>query len=184
MGTNGTYGFRYNGKDYLTYNHFDSYPQALGIDLINQFLKMDINDIKLKLENINVVSEHSAPTIEHRQLASKNHLIQYIGNSPGEDYYSLFRNMQGDILTALRLGIWIENKSFIKNSLSCEYAYIFNLDDNVFEFYKGFQKQRHNSGRYAQSMPQDGYYACALESSIPFNELSTEYFKEIISLIG
>jgi len=33
MGTRGAYGFRKNGIDKVTYNHFDSYPEQLGESL-------------------------------------------------------------------------------------------------------------------------------------------------------
>ena len=35
MGTRGAYGFHYNGQDYITYNHYDSYPTGLGHAMIN-----------------------------------------------------------------------------------------------------------------------------------------------------
>ena len=34
MGTRGLWGFRKDGKDKLTYNHFDSYPDCLGHTIV------------------------------------------------------------------------------------------------------------------------------------------------------
>ena len=39
MGTRGLYGFRKNGVDKTTYNHFDSYPDGLGADVIESLKK-------------------------------------------------------------------------------------------------------------------------------------------------
>lgn len=40
MGTSGLFGFVYNGKYYVVYNHYDSYPDGLGQDIINEIKKM------------------------------------------------------------------------------------------------------------------------------------------------
>ena len=34
MGTRGLYGFRKNGVDKVTYNHYDSYPEYLGRNIL------------------------------------------------------------------------------------------------------------------------------------------------------
>lgn len=52
MGTRGCYGFRKNGMDKLTYNHFDSYPDCLGHTMV-KFCKAtsisELNEIFDKL---------------------------------------------------------------------------------------------------------------------------------------
>lgn len=35
MGTRGTWGFVADGDEKLTYNHFDSYPDGLGVDVLD-----------------------------------------------------------------------------------------------------------------------------------------------------
>lgn len=45
MATRGTLGYRQNGQDHLWYNHFDSYPENLGVAVINTIqdsIKVDI----------------------------------------------------------------------------------------------------------------------------------------------
>ena len=39
MGTRGLYGFRKNGVDKVTYNHWDSYPDGLGKQIL-RFIKI------------------------------------------------------------------------------------------------------------------------------------------------
>jgi hypothetical protein len=35
MGTRGTWGFVLDGEEKLTYNHFDSYPDCLGVEVLD-----------------------------------------------------------------------------------------------------------------------------------------------------
>ena len=40
MGTRGTCGFMYKGEPKLGYNHFDSYPDGLGVQMIDMIIWM------------------------------------------------------------------------------------------------------------------------------------------------
>ncbi len=61
MGTRGLFGFKWKGKYYLAYNHYDSYFDGLGIDLIKEIIKMikenKINEWIHLLENIKIIDE-------------------------------------------------------------------------------------------------------------------------------
>ena len=63
-------------------------------------------------------------------------------------------------------------KSFLYDSLFCEYAYIINLDDNVVEFYRGFNKSPEGEGRYASTTVDDEkrYYGVVLKQEIPLEK--------------
>lgn len=54
-----------------------------------------------------------------------------------------------------------ESISFIKDSLFCEWAYFYNLDNKEFEIYKGVQKKPQNGNPFGQN-GEDGYYPCKL----------------------
>ena len=45
MGTRGLYGFRKNGKDKITYNHWDSYPEGLGQNVLNFVKETSIEEL-------------------------------------------------------------------------------------------------------------------------------------------
>ena len=66
---------------------------------------------------------------------------------------------------------------FLRDSLFCEYAYIINLDDNVLEFYEGFNGDNNAKGRYVSTdnptKLSDGsvLYGVALKQEIPLNEV-------------
>jgi len=44
MGTRGHFGFRYKKKYYMIYNHFDSYFEGLGKDLLEEIKEMINNN--------------------------------------------------------------------------------------------------------------------------------------------
>jgi hypothetical protein len=50
MGTKGFYAFIYKGKRYVIYNYYDSYPEALGNDLLNELRKRNLEEWKVLLE--------------------------------------------------------------------------------------------------------------------------------------
>ena len=62
MGTRGLYGFRYRGIDKTTYNHYDSYPDCLGSDMLEYCSKHDIETMKKIYDNIYLVNESDKPS--------------------------------------------------------------------------------------------------------------------------
>lgn len=63
MGTRGLYGFRKNGVDKTTYNHFDSYPDGLGADVVNFIKKHSIDELKKFYDRIQMVQNDTSPTV-------------------------------------------------------------------------------------------------------------------------
>jgi hypothetical protein len=47
MGTRGNYIFRYKGKCYVFYNHFDSYFSGLGADIVRELKSWTEEDFKM-----------------------------------------------------------------------------------------------------------------------------------------
>jgi len=55
MGTKGFYAFIYKGNRYVIYNYFDSYPEALGNDLLNELRKRNLEEWKALLEKCIII---------------------------------------------------------------------------------------------------------------------------------
>lgn len=171
MGTRGCYGFRKNGVDKLTYNHFDSYPDYLGEIMVRFCKETSIKELNEIFDKIILVDELSKPTKE--QIAE---CIEFydgtVSNQTPNDWYCLLRNAQGNP-SAYKNGLKYMNDcgDFIKDSLFCEYAYIINLDTNCLEFWVGFQKEPDSSNRYGTEDDR-GYYPCKMVSYYP---LKPEY---------
>lgn len=183
MGTRGIMGLRIDGQDKLTYNHFDSYPDGLGVDMVRDIKAILANEgidwFKDKARNIKLVGKNSKPSDEEVEKL-KQYSDLSVGEQSYEDWYSLLRELQGQLKAILEAGYMIDSHEFIKDSLFCEWAYIVNLDDMVLEVYTGFQKEKHGLGRYTTSEPRDVYYPCALIATYPLIEIP-DVWAEIIA---
>jgi len=178
MGTRGLYGFRYHGIDKTTYNHYDSYPDCLGLDMLEYCSKHDVETMKKIYDNIYLVNESDKPTQKDIDLClAAGWYDGNVSRQTTEEWYCLLRNTQGN-LSAYDSYMdgklpMIDNHHFIEDSLFCEYAYIINLDEEVLEFWVGFQKKPQEGNRYGE-VPDDGYYPCALKASVPLDQITSE----------
>ena len=174
MGTRGTFGFRIDGEDKLTYNHFDSYPNGLGNDVV-EFVRnvKDWNKVREQVRTLRDITDTKPTPEDIKACASVTDLS--VSEQNTDDWYCLLQGTQGDPQKILDISMYQKNNEFITDSLFCEYGYIVNLDDMTLEFYKGFQKKKHKKGRYSKHKPEKGhesnYYACALAGSFPIDDI-------------
>lgn len=171
MGTRGCYGFRKNGADKLTYNHFDSYPDCLGHTMVKFCKATSISELNEIFDKLILVNESAKPTAEQIKEC-KQYYDGNVSRKTVEDWYCLLRNAQGD-LDAYKNGLkyMIDNCGFIKDSLWCEYAYIINLDTEELEFWVGDQDKPDIYNRYG--VERDGnYYPCKMMASYPLTTIS------------
>lgn len=171
MGTRGLYGFRMNGIDKTSYNHFDSYPDGLGVTVANFCEATPVEQMKDIYNRIVMVDEQNKPSPELIQKYGGSCDVSVSTQSP-EDWYCLLRGLQGELdwMRSVEGDIhMIDNHEFIKDSLFCEYAYIINLDTEEMEFWIGFQHKPDPENRYGQEQ-DDGYYPCRLYATFPLGE--------------
>jgi hypothetical protein len=163
------------GIDKTTYNHFDSYPDCLGNDVVEFCKKTSIAEMNAIFDRIILVEEDSRPTKQQIDDC----IEFYDGNVSTQsidDWYCLLRNLQGNFKEYQKCidegskVYMTDGIDFIQDSLFCEYAYIINLDDEVLEFYEGFQKEPQVDNRYGITDDR-GYYPCKLALIIPLDEL-------------
>lgn len=176
MGTRGLYGFRKNGVDKTTYNHFDSYPDWLGHEVVKFCKETSIEEMNEIFDRIVLVNEMDKPT--KKQISE---CIEYYNENVStrsvDDWYCLLREAQGD-LNAYKRGLkyMTDGSDFIKDSLFCEYAYIINLDTNCLEFWIGFQTEPCEDNRYGMETHdnRNKYYPCKMMACYPFDTEKTE----------
>lgn len=167
MGTRGTIGFRKNETDKLAYNHWDSYPTGIGIDIVNAIRELTVEKIEELVDRLKVVNDDTTPTEEDIEKL-KLYTDLSVSTQSEKEWYCLLRDTQGDIKKILESGYLLEANNFINDSLFCEWGYIINLDTKKLEIYRGFQKKRPTKSRYKDFTPEpDGsnaskYYACEL----------------------
>lgn len=171
MGTRGCYGLYKNGVTKTTYNHFDSYIGGLGKDILDFVENTSIPIMNKIFDKIELVREDDIPTIEQIENCQDFTDLE-VSNKSIMDFYCLLRKAQGD-LNAYKtdLKYMIDSKEFLGNSLFCEYAYIINLDKNVLEFYKGFNKVPQNNRYSKYADEKEEYKECKLLAEYPLTEI-------------
>lgn len=185
MGTRGAYGFRIDGQDKLTYNHFASYPDGLGeviVQFCNTLNEEMLKTLKKKVKALKLVSEDGKAT---KAQVKKYEKFADTGVSTGnvQEWYVLMRNLQfGEILPHILVGEvqhMIDSNEFILDSLFCEYAYILDLDNDVLEMYKGFQETPDPNNRYGQkgrsSYSGTCYYPCKKICEFPILQIPPDW---------
>jgi hypothetical protein len=166
MGTRGCYGFRKNGIDKLTYNHYDSYPSYLGKIMVTFCKETSLDEMNAICDRLIMVDEGGKPTPEQIEECKKYYDGSVSGGTP-EEWYCLLIEAQG-VPNEYKHGLryMTDAKEFIKDSLWCEYAYIINLDTNSLEFWKGYQKTPDHLNRYGTNNNR-GYYPCKMVAYYP-----------------
>lgn len=173
-------GVRIDDTDKFTYNHSDSYPEGLGDSIVNDIRRMvdkdpDLLNARQLARDLTLVNQGDVPTEEDKVRLRKYSDVS-VGSQTLNDWYCLIRNTQGDFATTLESGKMLNSNEFMLDSLFCEWAYVVNFDANTFEVYKGFQRTRHQNGRYANEESQPShrnvqYYPCALVAEFPLGNI-------------
>lgn len=178
MGTRGFVGFVVDGAEKIAYNHLDSYPDGLGLDVLRWLRKAHIGGAERQARELRVVDANTSPTAgdveKLRGYANLN-----VGTQQFDDWYVLLRETQGNPAAILDAGCIEDGSEFPRDSLFAEWGYLVDFDAQTFEVYRGFQKERHDKGRFAdralcEYQKIDQYYPVALVASWPLSELPTD----------
>lgn len=158
MGTRGFIGFVVDGTEKITYNHNDSYPEGLGVDVLGWLrdaASEGADQITARARSLRVVDPNSAATPEDverlREFADLGVSTGYLG-----EWYVLLRHTQGNPAAILQAGVVEDAAGFPADSLMCEWGYLVDLDARRFEAYRGFQHESHQDGRFA-NRPLESY---------------------------
>lgn len=168
MGTRGIIGLVIDGEVKATYNHFDSYPEALGAKMLAfaASLTVRMDRVIEQARALRLVTDDDPIEEGVRIRASARGLIdRNVGARIGadnaidtsENWYQLLRNAQGDLDAYLDLGVMEDSVAFADDSLFCEWGYLIDLDRKRFETYRGFVTTPHTDGRFGKgdSKPAD-----------------------------
>jgi hypothetical protein len=113
MGTRGLVGVQEGGVIRGCYNHYDSYPDCLGMDFVTAVDSAKEKGLEALKERLGLIEW---ATESNKQEA--NRLIAYLYGSVSSDGFKL-----------QDLG------NFIENTLFCEWAYVINLDNDTLDIY-------------------------------------------------
>jgi len=164
MGTRGVIGTLYKEVLHASYQQFDTYPTSTGADLQKEMQEnleaiganADPEDIFAYLaqlvEGMTYVKASDKPT---REQADKYGMFLNKGVSTGDDWYAQLREQQGSLMKRLNAGIATEDTSFLKDSLFCEWGYIFDLDDRKVIILRGFNNHEDKQWAHARLSPSE-----------------------------
>ncbi len=176
MGTRGFITFVVDGREMTTYNHFDSYPNGLGLDVLGWLVEAVKKDDTIgRVRALQVVNGNAKPTTTQINRLRAFHNPNVSTGSPLE-WYSLLRNTQGDCDAILKAGVMIDARAFPADSLFAEWGYVIDFDANMFEVYQGFQTGP-VVGRFARRRKgrTKGYSPVSRVASWPLSNLPSEH---------
>jgi hypothetical protein len=183
VSTRGFISFAIDGETKTAYNHSDSYPSWLGIQVLS-FLEVNadgiLNDrddetgVVQLARKLRVVDGDAEPTDADIEQHAAYANLNVGGRSERPTWYQLLRETQGCPTSMLKAGVIEDASEFPADSLFAEYGYVVDLDANVFEVYEGFQAQPHKSGRFAHMQGRDGYVPVKLVKSWPIESLPSK----------
>lgn len=166
------------------YGQWDGYPRGQGIVVLNFLKSCDINVFKDKLQFCQFIDNNK------RKQQEIENFIQSIGSKDGymtmeqsklyeKKYPGLSRNTGASIFEIIynhktKKSICLNNsEDFAGDSLFCEWAYVIDLDKNVLEVYKGFNKEplTIEDRFYKFTDPNSDYHPIKLIASYDLNNL-------------
>lgn len=177
MGTRGFIGFVAGGQEKVAYNHFDSYPESLGMRVL-EWLRVAAKDpagLRERVVALRVVSPGSQPSPEDVERLSPFTSLN-VGEQAVTDWYCLLRKTQGDPEAMLAAGVIEDAGDFPLDGPWAEWGYVVDLDgDGLLEVYEGFQKRPHDEGRWGgRPANEHGYYPVKRVARWPLAQLPSD----------
>jgi hypothetical protein len=189
MGTRGAVGVKLGDQIFATYNHFDSYPSSLGtrmVEFCRGLSKDQLAVLKERFKHVVIVDDYDdKPTEENqKRYVEAGFYDETVGDRTPGDWYNLLRKIQGmGYIQAVLDGTcqhWIDGKNFLENGLSCEYAYIIDLDKETIEFYEGGSEEpdKNSPLPFEQAPDEHGYYPVKFMGRAALEAIPDDWIKK------
>lgn len=196
MGTRGFITFVHDGVEKTTYNHYDSYPEGLGVAVLS-FLRTTLvptdddtqdasfasvhevlrESLTRTVRSLRVVTEETPVTADDviALCPWTDTLVDLDPDRKMPSWYQLLRGTQGSVSDILTAGYLLDASDYPRDSLFAEWGYVIDLDAEDLEVYMGFQDAPHDVGRFAgREVVHNGYYPVKRVAAWPLAELPTE----------
>lgn len=166
MGTRGFVILKYKNKYYAMYNHFDSYFNHLGVNLVSEIQKAikdgTFDNWKVLLEQCKKIQENSECQVEQKDI---DNLIDYmdltVSGCSNYDWYCLTRKLQGSFIKPLTVGYMLIKPDSDKCEycdIFIEYTYLLDLDNNTFKVSNCYGKNVFDVFSIPEDWYNDKYY--------------------------
>lgn len=171
MSTRGFVGFIVDGKEKIAYNHFNSYPSGLGMDVMQWAERANLQTAREQVAALQVVTGEQPPTQRDIERLSP-YMDDDLAQPPDPpDWSTLLLGTQGDPAKILDCGYIKDASDFPINSLFAEWGYLVNLDIGKIEVYRGVQDTPHHESRFASRPPAgNGYWPVKLVATFPLDK--------------
>lgn len=117
---------------------------------------------------------------EEKDYSINYYKKQYYPLTTKNTYLDLLQKTEPDFTSPFIFGIINNELNFGKDSLFCEWGYVFDFDREVLEIYRGFIQYYHQNGRFADKTDlKKEYYPIELKFEIPFDQLHTNWPEDI-----
>lgn len=160
MGTRGFVGFTVDGTEKIAYNHFDSYPDALGIDVLTWLRSAAeaLDALTERVRALRVVDPNSTPTADEIEQLRRFAKLD-VGTQQFDDWYVLLRETQGNPELMLEAGV-IEDGS---RYAGMQYGYLVDLDKSELRVYDGDRSADVLAAFPFDALPTDDEFIARLE---------------------
>ncbi len=177
-----------NGKTKVAqYGQWDGYPDGQGETALNFLTNTNLELFKAKLKKVRFITTKDKKERKEflSSIGSDNGWLNMEQSAKYNEKYPLdSRDWAAKILSAIMESeadkITLNNsESFAADSLFCEWAYVIDLDKNVFEVYEGFNTQPlTENDRFFHLQKkikkgEDKYYPIRLAKSYDLSNLPT-----------
>lgn len=162
MGTRGVVGTLKDGVLHASYQQFDTYPTSTGVELQTEMQ-----------ETLDSIGENTDPGdlfpflaqlvssmtyVEADKKPTEADMAKFADSldtrvSTGDDWYALLRKHQGSLMKRLNAGIATEDTAFVKDSLFCEWGYVFDFDAQKVLVLRGFNTREDKQWEHARLSP-------------------------------
>lgn len=165
------------------YGQWDGYPSGVGADIVTFCKDVDYETFKDKLRSVRFCTDEDRKEIQERWNSIGAGEGGWVTMEQAREFnsepkfYALSRDVSAGVLNMImndQVEFLSDDRDFPKDSLSCEWAYVIDLDRHMLEVYEGFQKTTPKKGRWAGNEGfSDGYMACTLIAEYRLDELPT-----------
>jgi hypothetical protein len=153
------------------YGQWDGYPSGQGTTVLEFLHNTNLEGFRNQVKKCRFITEEESESID--EMFSINWI---------EHYPQLSRGMGGKILSFVMDNkdnecLIVNSIEFAADSLFCEWVYVIDFDENTFEVYKGFVKEKHIiKERFSLLKTEKGseYYPVKLLKKYSLDNLPTE----------
>lgn len=165
------------------YSQWDGYPEGQGIVILNFLRENDMTKFREQVDMCEFITDDDFFNKAYAELGidtTSGYINLEDSIKFSNKYPQLSRDIGGGILEFIQNNnnVLLKNSiDFANDSLFCEWAYVVNLDSNLFEVYEGFNKEplSENERFYNPTLiPKNEFYPVKHVVSFDLNSLPTD----------